>query len=117
MAFTYDLTTPRGKVRLGLTDTREDSAWFTDAEIDHFLDVGGDVNGGIVKGARILLMDRARRTSRWANDEGSYDDTAQVAALKEIITQHGGAGDNLPSVTVTFPALLPSDAGHDESNP
>lgn len=43
MAFTYDLTTNRGKVRLNLGDTvensgpRPDKRNFSDAEIDHFI--------------------------------------------------------------------------------
>lgn len=48
MAFTYDLTTDRGKVRLNLGDTvtnagpRPDKRNFTDAEIDHFIDTETD---------------------------------------------------------------------------
>lgn len=37
MAFTYDVTSDRGKVRLLITDTDENSAIFTDDEIDAFL--------------------------------------------------------------------------------
>lgn len=39
MAFTYDVTTDRGKVRLVITDTDEDNAIFQDAEIDAFLTI------------------------------------------------------------------------------
>ena len=39
MAFTYDVTTDRGKVRLVITDTDEDNAVFQDAEIDAFLTI------------------------------------------------------------------------------
>lgn len=50
MAFTYDLTTDRGKVRLNLGDTventgpRPDKRNFTDAEIDHFIDTETEGN-------------------------------------------------------------------------
>lgn len=37
MAFTYDITTPRGKVRLLCTDVDGTNAIFDDAEIDTFL--------------------------------------------------------------------------------
>ncbi len=45
MAFTYDLTTDRGKVRLLLRDTDTVTVanqFFTDAEIDAFLDLNGN---------------------------------------------------------------------------
>lgn len=116
MAFTYDLSTNIGKVRIKLTDTREESAWFSDAEIQAALDEGGTVNLAVVYLARVLLMDRARRSASWSNTEGSYNDTAQVAALQSLIEQYGGAAD-LASVSITMPSLLPMDAGYDESNP
>jgi len=117
VAFTYDLTTSIGKVRLRLTDTQEGSAWFTDAEINTALTDGGNVDGAIVILARILLMDKARRSMKYANTEGSYDDTGQVAALRALISMYGGDGAILPTVTITMPALLPMDAGYNPSNP
>ena len=109
-AFTYDLTTEVGQVRLGLTDTRE-GGWFDDEEIAYFLSSGGSVKGAIVAGARVLLMDRARR-SRSASASGeSYDDRGQVQALEAIIKQYGGGGTSLPAATVTMPGLLPMDTG------
>lgn len=109
-AFTYDLTTDVGKVRLRLTDTRE-GGWFSDAEIQYFLDAGGSVNAAVVEGARVLLMDRARRSRSSSGGGESYDDRAQVQALQAIIAEYGGAGTNLPKVTVTMPAALPMDDG------
>lgn len=46
MAFTYDVTTDRGKVRLRIADTNTsdaDQQIFTDAEIDAFLEMEGTV--------------------------------------------------------------------------
>ena len=117
MAFTYDLATNVGKVRFKLTDTREASAWFSDAEIDEALSDAGGVNPAVVYLARVLMMDRARRSYAWKNTEGAFNDAAQIQALKDLIAQYGGTGDNLPSVTISFPALLPMDAGFDESDP
>jgi len=111
VAFTYDLTTDIGKVRLKLTDTRVASAWFSDAEVQLGLDQGGTVNGAVIYLARVLLMDKSRRGARWTNAEGSYDDTSCIAALQELIRQYGGA-HVLSSVSVTFPALLPMDSGY-----
>ncbi len=56
MAFTYDLTTERGQVRLLITDTDHDNPIFQDNEIDFFLsntavDGTNDVN---LAGAKAL---------------------------------------------------------------
>lgn len=42
MAFTYDATTTRGRVRLLVRDTQEAQAVFTDEEIDAFIALVGD---------------------------------------------------------------------------
>ena len=116
MAFTYDLTTDIGKVRIKLPDTREEAAWGSDAEIQAALDDGGTVNLAVVYLARVLHMDRARRSASWSNSEGSYNDSGQIAALQALIEQYGGAAD-LASVSIAMPSLLPMDAGYDESTP
>ena len=55
MAFTYDLTSERGQVRLLITDTDHDNPIFQDNEIDFFLNNtavdGNDVN---LAGAKAL---------------------------------------------------------------
>lgn len=59
MAFTYDLTTDIGEVRLLIGDTTQgsgvkpDHANFTDEEVQHFL----DAEGGAVKGAAGLACE------------------------------------------------------------
>ncbi len=42
MAFTYDTTTDRGRVRMLITDRDETNPIFQDAEIDAFLDMNDD---------------------------------------------------------------------------
>lgn len=42
MAFTYDTTTDRGRVRMLITDRDEENPVFQDAEIDAFLDMNDD---------------------------------------------------------------------------
>ena len=115
-AFTYDTSTNVGKVRLKLADTKQETAWFSDAEINVFLTEGGSVNAAVALGARVLLMDRARRTRAYSNTAAgvNYNDTAQVAALREVISLYG---NTYPDITVTMPALLPLDAGFDETDP
>lgn len=95
MAFTFDLTTNRGKVRLGLADKRAETAWFTDAEIDHFLTTGGSVNEAINEGLRVLLAGHAAK-----------GDTAKVAEIERALAMRGGS---MPTVQIGEGNSLPTD--------
>lgn len=108
MAFTYDISTPRGQVRLQLSDTTSTSAVFDDAEIDYLLTKGGSVDGATVAGARVLLGNRALRVKRVSDKDKSYDDTKQLEGLKALIKTYGG----MPLAIVSGPSCLPSDADY-----
>src|SRR3990172_5663739 len=61
MAFTYDITTDRGKVRFGLGDSTQDKGPrprknnFSDAEIDYFLTTqSGGINKSVAMGPDML---------------------------------------------------------------
>jgi hypothetical protein len=41
----------------------------------------------------------------------SLDDTAQIAAIRDLLSLYGG---DLPSLAITLPSLLPSDQGFEE---
>lgn len=111
MAFTYDLTTDAGKVRLLLSDTDSAAYAFEDAEIDYFLTLGTTVKGAVVEGARTLLADKARRVKRFTLHGMTYDDTAAIAALKAIIDEHGGT----MATASTSLTLHPFDEGYDDT--
>ncbi len=92
MAFTYDLTTDRGKVRLIIRDTDTVTVanqFFTDAEIDAFLDLHG--NDGSVACLKYAAADAL---DTWASNEAmvtkavslldiSTNGPAVAAALRE----------------------------------
>ena len=63
MAFTYDLTTDRGKVRLLIQDNVEAYEFFTDAEVDAFLTLAGDLDGDAVRHASALALES------WASNQ------------------------------------------------
>jgi len=63
MAFTYDLTTDRGKVRLLIQDTDETYEFYTDAEIDAFITLAGDLDGDTVRNASALALES------WASNQ------------------------------------------------
>ena len=100
MAFTYDPTTNRGKVRLGLVDTHRSSSIFTDVEIDEFLADGGSVDGGINQGLRVLMAHASIR-----------GDQKRVNAIRDTLRLRGG---EMPEAQVTYPDKLPMDTGFDE---
>jgi hypothetical protein len=107
MAFTYDLTTTRGQVRLALADTVEAEAVFTDAEVDHFIDLGGTVAASAIEGLRVLLVDAARRHRRFVAQGLTLDTKGQTDAIRAAILELGG----LPTAEVLQPSALPSDEG------
>jgi hypothetical protein len=112
VAFTYAISTDRGKVRLLLSDTDADTYVFEDDEIDYFLDrASGDVDAAAVVGLKVLLADRARRAKRFSLQGLSLDDTGQIAALTEAIRLLGG---DQPTFSVVMPAPLEMDAGFTE---
>lgn len=63
MAFTYDPTTDRGKVRLLIQDTDETYGFYPDADIDAFLTMGEDCEGDTVFHAAALALES------WASNQ------------------------------------------------
>lgn len=114
MAFTYDVTTDRGKVRLRVGDIDSGDSIFSDAEIDYFLDVGGTVVKAAVIGLQTLLVDRARRTKFCSQRGVSQDDRHQLAAIKDAIKSLQATEGIYPTVSSVLPALIPSDGGFQE---
>ncbi len=111
MAFTYDITTSRGRVRLNLADTDSTAYVFEDAEIDQLLSSDGGVDNATAALIRVLLADRGRRSKRFSMQGLSLDDTAQIGALERLLATYGG---DIPSMAAVLPALLPSDEGFEE---
>lgn len=80
MAFTYDLTTNRGKVRFNLGDTvenqgpRPDKRNFTDAEIDYLIDTETDGNtAATAYGFEILASEWASYALAEREGETNFD--------------------------------------------
>ncbi len=115
MAFTYDLTTARGAVRLALNDTvsgagpRPDGTNFSDAEIDYFLTTaGGDVDAAVARASQGLALAWANvasitvgpRSEQYGNISAQY---AQRAAFIGSSTLTAGY------VTLAFTELTDSN--------
>ena len=68
MAFTYDLSTNRGKVRLLIPDTNSEAYELEDAEVDYFLTVrGNNVKAAAVDACRWLSRKYAQQAN-WTAD-------------------------------------------------
>ncbi len=111
MAFTYDITTSRGRVRFNLSDTDSAAYWFEDAEIDQMLTDEGTVNDATVACLRALMASKSLRAKKFSTQGLSYDDTAQLAGIKELLAIYGA---NLPTLSAVMPSLLPMDEGWTE---
>jgi len=111
VAFSYDLATSVGRLRLILTDTRQETAWFADEELTYLLGAaGGDLYGAAYEATNILLMDGARRAQSYTNEQGSVDETAALATLQAMRDDFKArAVSLLPTVLVTELAPFPSD--------
>ena len=94
MAFTYDPSTQRGEVRLGIGDTSDAHPLFTDQEIDLAITRGVTTTGAIVLLLRTLKAAAAIR-----------GESARVSAIDEVIASY----NEMPEVTVTEPAAQPFD--------
>jgi hypothetical protein len=118
--FTYTITTDVGEVRSYLGDTKPDAAWFSDTELQHFVDQEGSTIKAAVRALRILLVDRARRARSYTSQAAgvSYDDTAQVQAIQDAIAQLGGGSTiTYPVASISMPAPLPMDEAFDVNDP
>ena len=126
MAFTYDNSTNRGKVRLRLADTAGETTGasstsndyvFQDDEIDLFLSDGGSVAGAVIEGLKVLLVDYARREKSFDIKGVKLDDRGRVAALKtalEVLAEDEG---EIPSIVVTMPSEMAWEDGYTEPTP
>jgi hypothetical protein len=75
MAFTYDITTPRGKVRAMATDTDPDNFTFNDDEIDAFMSLAP---ANLFSAAALVVETWARTQSRLSGTLRSSDGTTSV---------------------------------------
>lgn len=116
MAFTYDVTTARGKVRLTIADTSATAYAFEDAEIDYFLTEADDeIAGASYLAVLSLLSSKARRVKAATVGDTSYDDRAQVEALQALADRLADtSGQAMRTVTSMGPETLPMDTAYVE---
>jgi hypothetical protein len=88
MAFSYDLTTNRGKVRFMVPDTDSAAYELQDDEVDYFLtDAGNSVKGAAVKACMWLARKYATKVSFSADGlsiQNSQRAEAYAARAKEL---------------------------------
>jgi len=114
MMFSYDPTTDVGRFRLRLRDTREQNAFFTDAEVSALIADAGDWRGAVAEGARICLAQIARyarqySTTRRDGSSESVDETAAATYLERLIDEYEKQSPRLPRLVVRQLGGYPSD--------
>lgn len=112
MAFTYDLSTDAGKVRLRIGDTDSAAYAFEDTEIAYFVTTGGTVTAAARLAVQTLMASKATRIKRFSLPGTSYDDTAQMAALQTLWLSLGGG---MATATVFLPDPHPFDEAYDRT--
>jgi hypothetical protein len=95
MAFTYDLTTNRGKVRFLIPDTDSAAYDLSDAEVDYFLADKGAVKPAAIAACKWLARKYAKMVSFSADGLSvQAGQRAQTYAerAKELVAEEGGWG-------------------------
>jgi len=87
MAFTYDVTTDRGKVRLLCTDTLESNAIFQDAEIDAFLTLNTSVRLAAAAALEVIAANEVLVLKKIINLDLETDGPAVAKELRELAKQ------------------------------
>lgn len=87
MAFTYDVSTDRGKVRLLCTDTLESNAIFQDAEIDAFLTMNTSVRLAAAAALEVIASNEVLVLKKIINLDLETDGPAVARELREQAKQ------------------------------
>lgn len=92
MAFTYDLGTDIGKIRLAITDTTEASPVFSDEEIQVFLDESdGDLDKAAARALRAIATSLVRMSKVVKREgfEGQRFSAADFLAVADAVEKQG----------------------------
>ncbi|MBK8200314.1 MAG: hypothetical protein IPK75_18360 [Acidobacteria bacterium] len=87
MAFTYDVSTDRGKVRLLCTDVIESNAIFQDAEIDAFLSMNTSVRLAAAAALEVIASNEVLVLKKIINLDLETDGPAVARELREQAKQ------------------------------
>jgi hypothetical protein len=101
MAFTYDLATDRGKVRLKIRDTDEADATrqlFNDEEIDFFLTEGGaDLNLAAAGALDAVAANAALLAKSTKIGDYTIDSKAMAEAVLKVAAHYRALSENAPA--------------------
>ena len=113
MSFSYStsLGSDLDRVRLNLSDVDSGAYTFENEEITALLASEGSVTACTAALLRVLLADKARRARSFSIQGLSLNDTAQIQAIKDLLTLYGGDSSN---ISICYPDQLPMDAGFTE---
>lgn len=87
MAFTYDVSTDRGKVRLLITDVQEANPLFQDAEIDAFLTLNTSVRLAAAAALEVIAASEVLVLKKIINLDLETDGPAVARELRELAKQ------------------------------
>jgi len=101
MSFTYVPGTSIARVRVRLADTVQESALYSDEEIEDAIATETTVEGAVAMLSRAMVV-RAGRTARsYSNERGSVDDTVGLQYLQDAADKaREDAGTTAPSTVL-----------------
>jgi len=108
MAFTFDTSTDRGRVRRNIGDGDSAAYWYEDVDVDNALAEGGSVSAATVILLRGLLASKSLRAKRATVHGVSFDDTAQLDSIRMLLSMYGG---DIPTAVVQMGARMDFDSG------
>lgn len=95
MAFTYNVSTDRGKVRLLITDVRESNPIFQDAEIDAFLSLNTSVRLAAAAALECIAASEVLILKKIVNLDLETDGPAVAKELRELAKQLRSQEENI----------------------
>lgn len=95
MAFTYNVSTDRGKVRMLITDVRESNPIFQDAEIDAFLSLNTSVRLAAAAALECIAASEVLILKKIVNLDLETDGPAVAKELRELAKQLRSQEENI----------------------
>lgn len=95
MAFTYNVSTDRGKVRLLITDVQESNPIFQDAEIDAFLSLNTSVRLAAAAALECIAASEVLILKKIVNLDLETDGPAVAKELRELAKQLRAQEENI----------------------
>jgi len=117
-SYTAGSTSSLNRARRALNDTGGSSGWtFSDDEINDWIADRGSWQGAVAEGYRVLAGRVARNAQDYSNAQGSVNQTANYALLKQQADDWDKRAEAATASTTTIPKAIIRALGTAPSDP